>query len=68
MFNHSTNHQNVVWRRNLSHQTVVYTALRDISAGEELCISYGGNLWFKDADASTDKEDTAEEVLGGIQI
>jgi hypothetical protein len=29
---------------------IVYTALRDIRVGEELCISYGANLTFADAD------------------
>ena len=49
---------------------VIYTALRDIPAGEELCISYGGNLWFKDADADAEGEgvETEGEVLGGISL
>lgn len=49
MFNHSTLNQNVTWTRDIAAQCVIYTALRDINAGEELCISYG-RLWFKDAD------------------
>jgi hypothetical protein len=35
----------------------VYTALRDIPAGEELCISYGAKLTFVDADAVGDGEE-----------
>jgi len=51
MFNHSTLRQNVVWSRNIAAETIVYTAHRDVQAGEELCISYGnGRLWFQDAD------------------
>lgn len=52
MFNHSTLRQNVIWARDMAAQAIVYTAHRDIAAGEELCISYGhARLWFKDADA-----------------
>ncbi|RMZ66169.1 histone lysine methyltransferase set7 [Pyrenophora seminiperda CCB06] len=50
MFNHSTQEQNVGWMRDLERQTVTYQAVRDIREGEELCISYGSNLTFKDAD------------------
>ena len=39
MFNHSTQNQNVVWLRDVERECVVYRALRDISAGEELCKS-----------------------------
>lgn len=36
---------------------IVYTARRDVAAGEELCISYGhARLWFRDADA-VDEDD-----------
>ncbi|KAK5041519.1 hypothetical protein LTR13_002186 [Exophiala sideris] len=57
MFNHSTRAQNVGWKRNTDTEVIVYTALRDIKAGEELCISYGhARLWFKDADADADAE------------
>ncbi|KAF2692200.1 protein methyltransferase [Lentithecium fluviatile CBS 122367] len=50
MFNHSTLDQNVGWERDTSRLTITYRALRDICAGEELCISYGSRLTFKDAD------------------
>ena len=55
LFNHSSRDQNVAWSRDVENQCVVYTALRDIKAREELCISYG-RLWFKDAD----EEETGE--------
>ncbi|RMZ81451.1 hypothetical protein DV738_g2171, partial [Chaetothyriales sp. CBS 135597] len=62
LFNHSTLHQNVGWRRDLAMECIVYTALRDIAAGEELCISYGnGRLWFEDADGNQDDENDNKE-------
>lgn len=58
MFNHSTLRQNVIWTRDVSAGTIIYTAHRDIQPGEELCISYGNaRLWFHDADL---KDDEAE--------
>ncbi|RMZ92286.1 hypothetical protein DV736_g469, partial [Chaetothyriales sp. CBS 134916] len=58
LFNHSTLHQNVGWRRDLAIECIVYTALRDIEVGQELCISYGnGRLWFEDADANHDEDE-----------
>ncbi len=58
MFNHSTLHQNIIWSRDITAETITYTAHRDIQAAEELCISYGnGRLWFQDADL-------ADESLG----
>jgi SET domain-containing protein len=68
MFNHSSSTQNVVWRRDLLGEVVVYTAIRDIQPGEELCISYGSNLWFKDADAHAGVHETGEDVLDGISL
>lgn len=37
MFNHSTSEQNVGWDRDVAKQLIVYRALRDIKAGDELC-------------------------------
>lgn len=37
MFNHSTQEQNVGWVRDLGRKLIVYRALRDIPAGQELC-------------------------------
>ena len=71
MFNHSTQNQNVGWKRDLERQVIVYKALRDIDAGEELCISYGDHLTFVDADgAGTNgvKEESGEDVLGRIEL
>ena len=63
MFNHSTYAQNVAWTRDVPNECITYTALRNIEAGEELCISYGSSrLWFHDADTATD-DASNEEVL-----
>ena len=66
MFNHSSNpyRQNVAWMRDSQRQVVVYTSLRHIERGEELCISYGGGLWFEDLDAD-DKGNWVEDG-GGV--
>ncbi|KAJ9612063.1 hypothetical protein H2200_003658 [Cladophialophora chaetospira] len=67
MFNHSTHDQNVGWLRNTETDVIIYTALRDIKAGEELCISYGSaRLWFPDADAQANSTNGAEnDDVGG---
>jgi hypothetical protein len=38
MFNHSTHEQNVGFERDVERQVITYRALRDIPAGEELCM------------------------------
>ena len=69
MFNHSTQRQNVGWKRDLERQVIVYRALRDIPQGEELCISYGDHLTFVDADAPSSPElEDAGEMLGRIDV
>ena len=69
LFNHSTLHQNVGWTRDLTGQCIVYKALRDIKAGEELCINYG-KLWFVDADEeqSQQKDNDEDDFLSNIEI
>jgi hypothetical protein len=68
MFNHSERGQNVGWVRDEAAQTVVYTTLRDIEAGEELCISYG-RIWFEDSDGRGDGSDgDGVEILGRIEV
>ncbi|KAF2801110.1 SET domain-containing protein [Melanomma pulvis-pyrius CBS 109.77] len=65
MFNHSTQEQNVGWERDLKGLVVTYRALRDIPAGEELCISYGARLTFKDADSvvALSEEDEIKQLI-----
>ncbi|KAF9416917.1 hypothetical protein BGZ94_010082 [Podila epigama] len=53
MFNHSK-YPNVGFQRDFNNNVIRYSALRDIAAGEELCISYGPNLWFPDMEEEVD--------------
>jgi len=55
MFNHSTLQQNVGWERDIKNLLITYTTLRVINKGEELCISYGPRLTFKDTDPNPDE-------------
>lgn len=70
MFNHSTLHQNVGWERDIKNQLITYLTLRDIQAGEELCISYGPRLTFKDTDEGEMEKDPDDwtEVLNIIEL
>jgi uncharacterized protein len=69
LFNHSTLNQNVGWTRDIENRLIIYTALRDIRRGEELCISYGDRLTFVDADARILQDRLEEEnMLAAIQI
>ncbi|KAH8779214.1 hypothetical protein F5882DRAFT_329482 [Hyaloscypha sp. PMI_1271] len=70
MFNHSNLQQNVGWERDVKNLLITYTALRDIKKGEELCISYGPRLTFKDVEEEnleTSPEDWTE-VLNIIDL
>jgi len=70
MFNHSTMYQNVGWDRDIKNLLITYTTLRDIKEGEELCISYGPRLTFKDVEEEpfdTGPEDWTE-VLNIIDL
>ncbi|KAK4496395.1 hypothetical protein PRZ48_012375 [Zasmidium cellare] len=68
MFNHSTQHQNVGWTRDLQREVVVYRTLREVQEGEELCISYGGRLTFVDVEDGGEGVEEVEEVLGRIEV
>lgn len=70
MFNHSTMNQNVGWDRDIENHLVTYTTLSDIKAGEELCISYGQRLTFKDTDEEQPENgsDDWTEVLNIIDL
>jgi len=65
MFNHAVD-QNVGWERDLKKLIVTYTALRDIEAGEELCISYGARLTFEDVEKVYAHEGSAKDLLDAI--
>jgi len=68
MFNHSRDHQNIGWKRDVDREVILYYALRDIRQGEELCISYGDRLTFEDVENTNEILETAEEHLGNIQL
>ncbi|KAF1987995.1 hypothetical protein K402DRAFT_392276 [Aulographum hederae CBS 113979] len=68
LFNHSRNHQNVTWTRDLANQTVIYRTCRDVQAGEELCISYGDRLTFEDVDVDGEGKESEEDVLREIDL
>ncbi|KAJ2746306.1 hypothetical protein GGI20_001428 [Coemansia sp. BCRC 34301] len=71
MFNHEPfGRENIGFTRDMGQGLIRYMALRDIAAGEELCICYGPKLWFDVAtEASNDQESaelepqTAEDLL-----
>ena len=64
---------NVGFMRNIEQNVIVFSAIRDIAAGDECCISYGPRLWFDDAAAtarepasSDDDSVSAEEALAAM--
>lgn len=52
---------NIGWIRNIAAETITYTTLRDIESGEELCISYGARLTFKDVEEQERAEERRKE-------
>ncbi|KAH8602148.1 hypothetical protein B0O99DRAFT_680292 [Bisporella sp. PMI_857] len=68
MFNHSGLNQNVVWERDLRNLLITYSTLRDIKAGEELCISYGDRLTFKDADREREENRDPDDWTDVLNI
>ncbi|KAF9909930.1 hypothetical protein EC991_007733 [Linnemannia zychae] len=65
MFNHS-NSPNVGFQRDLDNGLIRYSTLREIQAGEELCISYGPNLWFPDMEHHQDQDKKNTSENGGV--
>ncbi|KAJ1665179.1 hypothetical protein IW140_003548 [Coemansia sp. RSA 1813] len=60
MFNHeSAGHQNVGFVRDIQNSLIKYSTLRDIAAGEELCICYGESVWF---DVVTDSNNKHKSI------
>lgn len=69
MFNHSKE-PNVGFQRDFENKMIRYTTLRDVAPGEELCISYGPNLWFPDMEdedkaVREDKDDSDDSGCQG---
>lgn len=59
-FNHK-GMPNIAWERDIPLQLIQYFTFRDIIEGEELCISYGPKLWFKDVDGAEEEDVVNEE-------
>ncbi|KAG0268442.1 hypothetical protein BGZ95_002461 [Linnemannia exigua] len=64
MFNHS-NSPNVGFQRDIDSGLIKYSTLREIHAGEELCISYGPNLWFPDMEDSQNQDKNTNNGSSG---
>lgn len=62
MFNHDSQ-PNVGFIRDMDKNLIKYVSLRQIEKEEELCISYGNNLWFQDGSAAAKEESSSEEEL-----
>lgn len=58
MFNHSST-PNVGFQRDIDNGLIRYSTLREIQVGEELCISYGPNLWFPDMEDPQDQNNSS---------
>ncbi|KAG0055191.1 hypothetical protein BGZ83_009367 [Gryganskiella cystojenkinii] len=63
MFNHS-NKPNVGFQRDFANKVIRYTTLREIKENEELCISYGPNLWFPDMEEEENEGDKGDADSG----
>lgn len=60
LFNHSEQ-PNVDFRLDETRNEIRYYAAREIAEGEELCIYYGANLWFNNAEEDEDEEYSEDE-------
>ena len=60
IFNHARE-PSAGWECDIEGQVIRYISLRAISKGEEVFISYGPSLWFKDEGEGSEAEGEAEE-------
>ena len=61
LFNHSR-HPNVIYKVKSDTQSIEYASgFQTITQGTELCISYGSNLWFNDAEGSDTESDQVSD-------
>jgi SET domain len=73
LFNHSS-HPNVDYRVNSENLAIEYSSgYQTIPKDEELCISYGSNLWFEvaegqDTSVDDDENDGVAAFLGRIEL
>ncbi|KAJ2564289.1 hypothetical protein GGH12_002046 [Coemansia sp. RSA 1822] len=76
MFNHEPSGlENVGFVRDMDQALIKYVALRDIPAGDELCICYGLNVWFDIVsdevhgdEADRSPPEAADDFLSSIQL
>ncbi|EPY52128.1 histone lysine methyltransferase Set7 [Schizosaccharomyces cryophilus OY26] len=67
MFNHDRC-PNVYWKKDEPNRCISYFTLRQVHPNEELCISYGDQLWFDDGSASSHNHyDQPEEENSFLQ-
>ncbi|KAJ8080714.1 tRNA-specific adenosine deaminase subunit tad3 [Marasmius tenuissimus] len=64
LFNHSP-HPNVSYTLDTSTDSIQYRTCRDVEEGEELCIYYGSQLWFEEAENAVDGSSLSEEEEDG---
>ncbi|KAI9497328.1 hypothetical protein BDB00DRAFT_757073 [Zychaea mexicana] len=67
MFNHNTN-PNVGYYRDFKNKVIRYTTTRDIEIDEEMCISYGSNLWFEDTEEQVESDLDEQDWLGSFDL
>jgi hypothetical protein len=68
LFNHHHD-PNTFYKRDIQQGCIRFYTLRPVKAGEELCISYGSVLWFKNADqVDTMEEETEQDIFNGLDI
>ncbi|KAJ2027588.1 hypothetical protein H4S03_008189, partial [Coemansia sp. S3946] len=66
MFNHEPfGCENIGFTRDTGAGLIRYTALRDIVAGEELCICYGPNVWFDVSTKTSNEQEGSNYALEG---
>ncbi|KAF8964191.1 hypothetical protein BDZ97DRAFT_2075331 [Flammula alnicola] len=67
LFNHSES-PNVSYTLDTKTDSIQYTAVRDVTPGEELCIYYGQNLWISPAIDISESRDSSEVDDGWEEI
>lgn len=62
LFNHHSTHPNVIYKVFPKEREIrFYVGYKPIQCDEELCISYGNNLWFQDANNTASTADNVDD-------
>ncbi|KAG0223367.1 hypothetical protein BGX31_008547, partial [Mortierella sp. GBA43] len=56
------------FRGTFDNKVIRYTTLREIQPYEELCVSYGPNLWFPDMEQQPNEPDQVNDLTGQTEI